>query len=469
MTNPDVTKSGNFLQEELSRNVNNHAVETKKSRLFRTIPGKSFLKNVATMATGTTVVQIIGIAASPFITRLYGPEAFGVLGIFLAILSIFNPVATLTYSTAVVLPKADEEAKNIIKAAFLSSAVIAAAVAFILVLFKNPLVAALNLDPVADYILLIPIVIFLIGTVQIFNQWLIRKALYKRIALLSIVKALVINISKIGTGLFHATATVLIVLASFGYMLQAILFYLGMGRNKDKTTDLTAETGPEQVKNQPASHILKTARKFRNFPFYRAPQMLIGAFSKGIPVLMLAYFFGPAAAGFFAIANRVLQLPAGIIGKSIGSVFYPKIADVSHEQKNIRPYITSATGGMAVLAFVPMFVVGIFGPTLFEWVFGQGWAMAGHYARWLAILVFFEFILHPSKDAMLVAGMQKMLLVFEGTFFVLKTLMLITGLYLLHDDIMALFLYSMAGAVVSVVFLFFAHKKIPAVVNRAYG
>ncbi len=443
------------------------------------------------MATGTTAVQVIGIAASPFITRLYGPEAFGIFGIFIAILSIMNPVATFTYSTAIVLPKTDTEAGSIVKTASIATLIIAGTCALMLILFKDMLIAAFGLHTISGYVFLIPMVVLFIGAGQIMNQWLIRKAQYKKIALLSILKALVINLSKVGVGLVHATAAVLIVLASFGYMLQALLLYLGIswGAGKDAATNtcnVRAEGGREQEREQEqkqeqepepetehrqeqAPNLRQTARKFRNFPLYRAPQMLLGAFTKGIPLLLLAHFFGPAAAGFFAIANRVLQLPAGIIGKSIGSVFYPKVADASNQQKNVRPYILRATGGMAALALLPLIVVGLFGPVLFEWVFGQGWGSAGHYARWLAILVFFEFILHPSKDAMLVAGMQRSLLVFEGLFFVIKTAMLITGFYLFQADVPALIMFSLAGVAVSVLMLLYAHKNIPASITHAYN
>ena len=433
------------------------------------------------MATGTTAVQVIGIAASPFITRLYGPEAFGIFGIFIAILSIMNPVATFTYSTAIVLPKTDTEAGSIVKTASIATLIIAGTCALMLILFKDMLIAAFGLHTISGYVFLIPMVVLFIGAGQIMNQWLIRKAQYKKIALLSILKALVINLSKVGVGLVHATAAVLIVLASFGYMLQALLLYLGIswGAGKDAATNPSnaraegeREHEREQVQKleqEQAPNLRQTARKFRNFPLYRAPQMLLGAFTKGIPLLLLAHFFGPAAAGFFAIANRVLQLPAGIIGKSIGSVFYPKVADASNQQKNVRPYILRATGGMAALALLPLIVVGLFGPVLFEWVFGQGWGSAGHYARWLAILVFFEFILHPSKDAMLVAGMQRSLLVFEGLFFVIKTAMLITGFYLFQADVPALIMFSLAGVAVSVLMLLYAHKNIPASITHAYN
>lgn len=47
-----------------------------------------FVRNVAIVATGTAGAQAITMAFAPIITRLYGPEAFGLLGTFMAILAI---------------------------------------------------------------------------------------------------------------------------------------------------------------------------------------------------------------------------------------------------------------------------------------------------------------------------------------------------------------------------------------------
>lgn len=43
-----------------------------------------FLRNVFTVASGTAGVQILSAVFVPIITRLYGPEAFGLFGTFFA-------------------------------------------------------------------------------------------------------------------------------------------------------------------------------------------------------------------------------------------------------------------------------------------------------------------------------------------------------------------------------------------------
>ena len=76
-----------------------------------------FVRNVAVVASGTAAAQAIGMAFSPLITRLYGPEAFGLLGIYTSLLGVLGPITALTVPVAIVLPKDDDEAKRL---AFLS-------------------------------------------------------------------------------------------------------------------------------------------------------------------------------------------------------------------------------------------------------------------------------------------------------------------------------------------------------------
>ena len=73
-----------------------------------------FIKNVIIMLTGTVGAQVVLLALSPVITRLYGPEAFGIMGTFNSMINIIVPIAALTYPVAIVLPKSEEKAKDLI-------------------------------------------------------------------------------------------------------------------------------------------------------------------------------------------------------------------------------------------------------------------------------------------------------------------------------------------------------------------
>jgi O-antigen/teichoic acid export membrane protein len=75
-------------------------------------PKSEFTRNVLTLMTGTTIAQVIPIAISPILTRLYSPEDFGEFALFIAIASIFGFIANGRYEMALMLPKKDENANK---------------------------------------------------------------------------------------------------------------------------------------------------------------------------------------------------------------------------------------------------------------------------------------------------------------------------------------------------------------------
>ena len=55
----------------------------------------SFTTDVLKPVTATTLAQAVTIQASPLLTRLYGPEAFGFLVLFTSIASIIGVIACM--------------------------------------------------------------------------------------------------------------------------------------------------------------------------------------------------------------------------------------------------------------------------------------------------------------------------------------------------------------------------------------
>src|SRR5690606_34288605 len=112
--------------------------------------------------------------------------------------------------------------------------------------------------------------------------------------------------------------------------------------------------------------------------------------------LVLAVYFGPAAAGFFALGKQVLSMPTNLIGKSVGDVYYPRITRAIHDGEAVTSMLVKATSALALVGLVPFTVVIVAGPALFAWVFGAEWRVDGEIARLLAQAVFLIFISRAS-------------------------------------------------------------------------
>jgi hypothetical protein len=76
-------------------------------------PQSASSRNVLKLAGGTAGSQVISVAAAPILTRLYGPESFGGLAMFVSLLSLLNLVGSLSYKLDIPLPEDDVDNANL--------------------------------------------------------------------------------------------------------------------------------------------------------------------------------------------------------------------------------------------------------------------------------------------------------------------------------------------------------------------
>lgn len=396
-----------------------------------------FVRNVAVVATGTAAAQAITIVFAPLIARLYGPEAFGLLGTFMALVAVAAPLAALAYPIAIVLPRDDRDALGLVRLSVILSFVIAFFAAVALWAGGEWLTATLRAESAAGFLFLIPLGMLFAAWRQIAQQWLIRKKEFGVVARSAVAHSLILNGAKSGIGWLHPVGAVLIALATLGYALHAVLLFIGARRRYQSSAD--------EWEEDLAAPLRELARRHRDFPLYRAPQNFINAASQSLPVLMLAAFFGPAAAGFYTLGKMVMGAPSTLLGKAVTDVFYPRITEAAYNGESLTQHIMRATGALFAIGIVPFGLVVLFGPWLFSMAFGGDWAMAGEYARWLALFFLFNFINKPSVAAVPVLGIQRGLLIYELFSTGAKVLGFLAGFYWFASDLWAIALFSVFG------------------------
>lgn len=398
--------------------------EARQSRLLR---------NILTLAGGTAGAQAMTLAFIPLITRLYGPEAYGVLGVFMGLAMMLVPLAALTYPIAIVLPERDADARGLARLSLRIAAAIAVGLALLLLGCGDALANGLGVEAIAPYLLLLPLVMFSGAALEVAQQWLIRVQRFGLSARVAVLHSLLHNAIRLGGGLLHAVPAVLLVTTALGSTLHALMLAIGIRRS--------AGERPEE----PASAGLELARRHRDFPLFRAPLMLINGLSQNLPVLVLAAFFGAAPAGFFALCKQALSMPTHLLGKAVADVYYPRLTRAIQRNEPIAGMLLKASGGLALVGLLPFALVFATGPWLFALVFGQDWALAGEYARWLALAEFSVFVSRPCTVAVPALGLQGRFLVFELFSTVLRVAALFGGALLLEGALATVVAFSLAS------------------------
>lgn len=416
-----------------------------KSKLVK-LSEKPFIRNVLILTTGTAAAQAVTMALSPIITRLYGPDEFGLLGMFTAVVGIITPIAALTYPIAIVLPKSDKEAKGLIRLSLSASVFISLVVALLLTLFNQDIIRVFNLERISPYLYLIPIFILFTGLLEVTEQWLIRTKQFRLNANVSFYQAVILQSSKVGVGFFYPVAAMLITLTVFGQFLKTVMYIKSAKKSNYKHIYSEAD-------NDENFPIIDLARKYKDFPVYRAPQSFIFALSQSLPILLLASFFGPISAGFYSLGRSVMGIPTSLIGKSIGDVFYPRISEAANNGENLTSLIKKTILVLAVVGIIPFGIVIVFGPSLFSLVFGLEWVKAGEYARWIALGLFFTFIYQPCIKVFPVLSLQAFHLKFTFITLLINMLALTTGYYMFSNDLIAITFLGISTAILNILLI----------------
>ena len=408
----------------------------------------TFIGDVAVVAGGTAIAQIIGIAFLPLITRLYGPEAYGMLNVFMSIVAVVASIATLSYSYSIVLPKRDVVAYQLLKLSVLFACVVSITTGLLTTLLKVPIIALFNIGIIAPFLWLLPTAVFLAAMIQSLAQWQVRGRQYKSLSVAVVAQASFAGGARTGVGLLVPTASTLIILGMAAQAFQVCVLYLTAQHDIKHVRNVSGSTKRRQV-----VALLAVARRYRDFPLYRAPQLLLNTISRATPTLLLASLFSPAVAGLYAIAQSVLYLPVNLVAQSVGKVFSQRIATQAHSNRPLRPLILRATSALALLGIVPFGAIMMVGPWLFGFVFGADWLEAGNYARWLGIWVFFHFINVPAVQSFAVTNSQSILLVWEIVTTVIKIALLLSIGTMTRNAELTVAVYAVFGAIAYIVLI----------------
>lgn len=409
------------------------------TKLIRSYWRRPLIRSIAVVLTGTAAAQVITVAASPILSRLFDPAAFGALGTFMAIVGLANPIAALTYPAAIVLPADDDDAFALVWVSLLSSL----AFATVLLLGLGIYLEMLN-DLTAMQLLLfvLPLQVIFEALLQAAQQWMIRKRRYGTSARVIVAQAIVVSLSKILVGVFWPTPFALILVSLLASPFSSVVFlaWLNVG----------GERWPAQASLR---RLRQTARKYLDFPMFRAPQTLVSAVSQTSPLLLLAIFHGPIAVGFFSLSNSVLGAPATLLAKTVNDIFFPRLAELANHGQETRPLLLKATGALCAITALPFAVLILLSPQLFSVIFGTKWTEAGTYSQFLSFFFLTAIITRPSFAAVSVYRVQSAYLAYEILGIIVRLGALSINAFIKTGPIVPIALFSLAGSLANLVFL----------------
>lgn len=357
-----------------------------------------FFRNFLTLTAGNTIAQAIGVLSIPILTRLYSPEEFGQVALFISIVSVIAIAANGRYDMAVVLPKSDGQSFHLMVGSVGIAAVFSIVTLVILVFFHTNITSLFESASFSGIVWLLPVMVFLLGTHKSMQYWFTRKREYRIIARNRVALSSTQNAVKLGRALFSNGYWGLIVGTFIGELVSLIHY-----------VSVFFRTDAWRLKFLSFKTMIKAFREYSNFPKFLLPMGVVNSFSVNILVFALSAIASSAMVGFYERAWRVVNLPLSLLSTSFGNVFFERMTKTTNPR---RFYLQSYFANLA-LAAVIMIPIVFWGETIFVFVLGNDWKVAGTIARVIAPLTVLNYATACVSSVFSVYQKNQILLIWQ--------------------------------------------------------
>ncbi|MGH6886719.1 MAG: lipopolysaccharide biosynthesis protein, partial [Geminicoccales bacterium] len=326
------------------------------------LPKGRLRRAVTVSVTGAALGQLIVLAASPLVTRLYTPEDFGVLGVFSALLGILGIAVCLRYELAIPLAEDDASVVNLLALSLVVTLLLSLLVGVTLWSWGEVITGWFNAEALHPLLWLLPIGLLAVGCARALTHWAIRRQAFGRITRTRISRSLGQVTTQIACGY--------LALGPFGLLVGQII-----GQAAGITTlALAFHRIDGRLWRAIRLHgMARVAARFGHLPTLATGAALLDSGGRLAPALLVAALYGVEVAGWFALAQRILVTPVSF-SVAVAQVYLseaPRLARAGGD--GMYALFKATTWRLLVFGVLSLGVVVVAGPQLFGLVFGSVW------------------------------------------------------------------------------------------------
>lgn len=368
-------------------------------RSLRRVSASEFGINVRRLVVGNGLGQAITLLSTLVVARLFDPDDFGVAALFLSVTMMVSAVGSLRYDQAVILPESDSIAARLLVLAVLLAFASAGALQLALVVLAWGAPEFAWVEQLGIWLYAVPLGMLLMTLFYALSAWRMRKKDFGRLAAAPVALSAATAGGRIGFGFWWGSSVAGLILGTLmGVVAQLYVVAAGV------RSALPSGGGG----SSPGCGLRQLAREYREFPFYAAPAALVKQIGENLPVLLLSLMFAPAVVGFYAVANRLIRLPVGVVSESLRKVYLQRVAQRLNSGATLRGDLLKVTIGMLGVGALPTAFLVVAGPWLFGLLLGDRWVAAGEYSRILAPWLLAMFAAAPASTAYIVLRRQSL-------------------------------------------------------------
>lgn len=400
------------------------------------IKSNTFWKSVTVLVSGTILAQLLIILATPIVSRLYDPKAFGEYAIIVSTSTIIINIVSLGLTSSVMIPKNDDESKDVFMVATITTIVLSTCVlALMIIVSPFAFFFDIGMNYIIGTILVFSIVV--INSIKgLLTIYVNRKSLNRILFYNSLIGAFSTLLITIPLGLMNLGSLGLIM----GSMIGGIV----------SITQMVYHVNPfKSIQVLPT--IKRVMVKYKDFIFYQYPSNLIGELAIQLPTQVLSSTYGNTNLGSFSMNEKVLGIPLRIIGAPINTVYFRTASDYHKNGKNLADFTFSLVIKIMLISFFPIMLTVLWGGEIFTWVLGTKWREAGEMAGILVVQYVFLFCTTCTSYCKVAIGKQRANLVVSILRLLIVGLSVYSGIYLYGDLLHAVIFFTIGSSIYHII------------------
>lgn len=361
---------------------------------------KVFIRSVGSVLTGTLIAQLVPIAGTLVLARIFDPASFGVFSAWLSGVLFIGVVLTCRFETSLAVEVDGQPRQTAVVMTLLTIALMSLITTALLWLASvTGMEALIDRLPTALLLVAVPTAA-LVSATQTLQNWAAADGRYRHLTIMRIAQATSIVLLQIGFGIVWPSAAGL----AFGYLTGALLG-LAVGLIVMPLQELHLAA----VK----AELVAFWRSHRRFPMYSLPADAVNAAAAQLPVLVVTARFGSEEAGLLAMAMRMLGAPMSLLAASVLDVFKRHAGQAYRERGECRAEYLHAFRILLAVAVAAAVVIALGAEPVFAAVFGEVWLGAGTMALWLLPRFAIGFVASPLSYMVYIAGKQQVDLIWQ--------------------------------------------------------
>lgn len=361
----------------------------------------AFSRSVVLLTSGTAVSQGIIIIAQPILTRLYAPADFGVLQVYMSIVSLLAVTLTLRYEYAICLPEDDDSAANVLALSLLVMVGMAGFYGIAVWLLADPLVQWTNTPSLRPYLWLVPVGLLGAGAYNVISYWTVRQKAFQHLVR-----------TKFGQAFWQAAIQIVLGIFRIGPLGLLLGDVAGRTAGSGFLARLTWEQNQAAMRQVSLQGIWQAAVRYRRFPLITGVSALLKGVGWQFPPLLIGALYSPQVLGWFALCQRLLAAPIALVGQAVSQVY---LGEASHLVRNhpagLRELYISTARRLLFLGIGPAVVLILGGPWLFSVIFGSVWRESGVYVQILSVAFLAQFTVSPLVQTLNILERQDLQLI----------------------------------------------------------